>query len=56
MPGSQFESGSFSSFGAMTSQIFPLKPGERVIKFGYSPLENGFNFDKNEFMSRMTQH
>ena len=44
----KFESGSFSSFGDMTLQNFPLKK-ERVIKFGYLALENGFNFKTMNF-------
>ena len=32
-------------------KISPRK-GEQVIKFGYSPEENGFNFEKMSFMSR----
>ena len=43
IPDAKFESGSSSRFGDMTSQIFPRKKG-RVIKFGYLPSENGFNF------------
>ena len=39
----KFESDSSSSFGDMTSQIY-LGRMERVVKFGYLPLENGFNF------------
>ena len=45
MPDEKFESGSFSSFGDMTSQN-SLWRGERVIKFGYLHPENGFNFAK----------
>ena len=52
IPGEKFECGNFSSFGDMTSQIFPQKKG-RVVKFGYLPPENGFNFKKLFFMSRI---
>ena len=38
-----FEADSSSSFEDMTSQNFPLEKGT-VIKFGYLPPENGFNF------------
>ena len=30
-----------------------LRRRERVIKFGYLPPENGFNFKKTSFMSRI---
>ena len=43
------ESGGSSSFGDLTSQI-SLRRKERVIKFGYLSPENGFNFEKNEFL------
>ena len=39
-----FESGSSSSFGDTVSK-FPSEEG-KVNKFGYLPLENGFNFKK----------
>ena len=41
----KFEYGTISVFGHMTSQ-----EGERVIEFGYSSPENGFNI-KHEFLS-----
>ena len=44
----KFESDSSSSFGDMTSQNFPRKKGT-VMKFGYLPPENGFNFKKMSF-------
>ena len=43
IPDAKFESGSSPSFGDMTSQNF-LGRRERVIKFGYLPPENRFNF------------
>ena len=49
IPDAKFESGNSSSFGSMTSQNFPREM-EQVIKFGYLPPENGFNFKKNEFL------
>ena len=42
IPDAKSECGSFSSFGDMTPQNFPLKRGT----FGYLPPENGFNFEK----------
>ena len=48
IPDAKFASGSSSSFGDMTSQNFPWKK-ERVIKFGYLPPENGFNFKNMTF-------
>ena len=48
MPDAKFESGSFSSFGGMTSQNFPMKR-EQVIKFGYLPPENGISSEKTSF-------
>ena len=48
MPDAKCECGSFSIFGDMTSQSSPLEKGiyfdSLVIKFGYLPTENGFNF------------
>ena len=41
IPDEKFESGSFSIFGDMTSQIFPLEKA-MVIEFGYLPAEDGF--------------
>ena len=48
VPDAKFEFGSFSSFGDMTSQNFPLKKGQ-VFAFGYLSPENGFNFKKMSF-------
>ena len=48
IPDAKFESDSSSSFGDMTSQI-SLRRRERVMKFGYLPPENGFNFKKMSF-------
>ena len=48
MPDAKLESGSFSSFGDMTSQNFSLKRGT-VINFGCLPQENRFNFQKMSF-------
>ena len=45
MPNAKFESGSFSSFGDMTSQNFPLKKGTSH-RIGIFTPENGFNFKK----------
>ena len=41
----KYESGSFSSFGDMTSQNFPLKR-ETSHKIRIFTAENGFNFQK----------
>ena len=41
----KLDAGSSSSFGDMTSQN-SLGRKEQVIKFGYLPPENGFNFVK----------
>ena len=51
MPDAKFESGSFSSFGDMTSQKFPLKRGT-VIKFRYLPPEMDLSLKKMSFMPR----
>ena len=48
MPDAKFESGSFSSFGEMTSQNFPLKRGTSHKIRIFTP-ENGFNFEKMSF-------
>ena len=48
MPDPKFESGSFSSFGAMMSQIFPLKRGTNH-KIRIFAARNGFNFEKLNF-------
>ena len=45
IPDAKFESGSFSSFGDMTSQNVPLKRGTSR-KIGYLSSENGFNSEK----------
>ena len=44
IPDAKFEADSSSSFGDMTSQNFPRNGREQVMKFGYLPPENGFNF------------
>ena len=44
----KFEFGSFSTFGDMTSQNFPLKRGTSH-KIRIFTLENGFNFQKLGF-------
>ena len=49
MADAKFESGSFSSFGDMTSQNFPLERGEQVIKFGYVPPEMDLTLKKMSF-------
>ena len=46
IPDASIESGSLFSFGDMASQNFAV---ETVIKFGYLPHENGFNFEKISF-------
>ena len=48
IPDAKFECDSSSSFGDMTSQI-SLGRRERVMKFGYLPPENGFNFKEMSF-------
>ena len=53
MPDAKFESSSFSIFGNMTSQNFPLKKGTNHPIRIFTP-ENGFNFKKKiVFMSRI---
>ena len=52
IPDAKFEVDSFFSFGDMTSQNFPQKKG-RVSQFDYLSPENGFNFKKTSFMSRI---
>ena len=53
IPDAEFESGSSSSFGDMTSQNFHRKKGTNHQIRLFIP-ENGFNFKKNEFfMSRI---
>ena len=49
IPDAKFEAGGSSSFGDMTSQNFPLKK-KRVIRLGYLPPENEFNFKRNELL------
>ena len=47
MPGAKFESSSFSTFGDMTLQNFPLKKGmSHQIQI---PLGKGFNFKNLSF-------
>ena len=48
IPDANFESGSSSTFADMMSQI-SLRRREKVIKFGYLPRENGFNFKNITF-------
>ena len=48
MPDAKFDSGRLSSSGDMTGK-FSLSRREQVIRFGYLPQENGFNFKKKEF-------
>ena len=45
----KFEPDSSSSFGDMTSQNSAQGRRELVIRFGYLPPENGFNFKKMSF-------
>ena len=52
IPDAKFEVDSSFSFGDITSQNFPQKR-EQVIRFDYLPPENGFNFKKRVFMSRI---
>ena len=49
IPDAKFESGSFSSFGDMTSQIFPWKKGTSHQILVFLPPENGFNLKKMSF-------
>ena len=48
IPDAKFESGSSSSFGDLTPQIFPGMK-ERVIKFGYLSPENEFSVKNRTF-------
>ena len=48
IPYAKFESGSYSSFGDMTSQNFNQKKGTSH-QFGYLRPENGFNLKKKSF-------
>ena len=53
MPDANFDSGSFSSFGDMTSQNFLLKKGESYQIRILTP-ENGYDLkEKRVFMSRI---
>ena len=49
IPDTKFEVDSSFSFGDMTSQNFPKKKREQVIRFDYLPPENGFNFKETSF-------
>ena len=48
IPDAKFEDDSSSSFGNVTHKI-SLGRREQVIKFGYLPAENGFNFKNISF-------
>ena len=49
IPDAKFKADSPSSFGDLTSQKVFLGRRERVIRLGYLPPENGFNFKKISF-------
>ena len=53
MADAKFESGSFSSFGDMTSQKFPSEEGNQSSNSSIYPRKMGLTFKKSVFMSRI---
>ena len=50
IPDAKFESGSFSSFGDMTSQNFPRKEGNESSNSAMYPQKTGLTLKNNEFL------